>query len=92
LAGDIAEERPHRRRGDGAGAAVVVRGEGDQVAAIGADRVARLVRVLQVGEEIVDMPGKRVARQGADSRPWGLRAGSCLITGKRRATAAGYSL
>jgi hypothetical protein len=38
-------------------------GEGDQVAAVGADRVPRLVRVRQVGQEVVDVAGERVARQ-----------------------------
>src|SRR6266404_1979730 len=45
------------------GAAVVVGGERDQVAAVGADRVARLVRVRQVGEVVVDVAGERVAVQ-----------------------------
>ena len=46
--------------------AVVVGGEPGQVAAVGADRVARLVRVRQVGEEVVDVAGERVP--GSTSR------------------------
>ena len=43
--------------------AVVASGEGDQVAAVGADRVPRLVGVGQVGEEVVDVAGNRVPGQ-----------------------------
>ena len=43
--GDLAEERPDRRRGQPGDLGVVVSGEPDQVAAVCADRVARLVRV-----------------------------------------------
>jgi hypothetical protein len=62
LPGDLAEERPDRGRGDAVDVAVVVGGEGDQVAAVGPDGVARLVRVRQVGQEVVDVPGERMAR------------------------------
>jgi hypothetical protein len=37
--------------------------ERDQVAAVGADGVARPVRVRQVGEEVVDVAGEQVAGQ-----------------------------
>jgi hypothetical protein len=44
-------------------------GEGDQVAAVGADGVARVVRVRQVGEEVFDVAGEHVARQGIAGAP-----------------------
>ena len=47
LPGDLAEERPDRRRGQPGDLPVVVSCEHDQVAAVGADRVARLVRVAR---------------------------------------------
>jgi hypothetical protein len=49
--------------------AVMVGGEPGQFAAVGADRVPRLVRVRQVGEEVVDVAGQRVpGPQGPGSR------------------------
>jgi hypothetical protein len=69
LPGDLAEERPDRRRGQPGDLAVVVSGEGDQVAAVGADGVARLVRVGQVGQEVIDVAGERVAPAGRHGRP-----------------------
>jgi len=85
LPGDLAEERPDRHRGQRGDLAVVVGGEGDQVAAVRADRVPRLVRVRQVGEEVIDVAGQRVPGQhlaGGLSRP---HARSCPITGNRTA-------
>jgi hypothetical protein len=52
-----------RRRGQLSDLAVVAGGEPDQVAAVDADRVPRLVRVRQVGEEIVDVAGQGMARR-----------------------------
>jgi hypothetical protein len=55
LPGDLAEERPDRRRGERGDLAVVMGCERDQVAAVGADGVARLVGVREIGQEVVDM-------------------------------------
>jgi hypothetical protein len=75
LPGDLAKERPDRRRGQRGDVAVMVGGESGQVAAVGADRVPRLVGVRQVGEEIVDVagervPGQHVTCQCPKSRAW----------------------
>jgi len=83
LPGDLAEERPDRRRGQRGDVTVVVGGERDQVAAVGADRIARLVRVRQVGEEVVDVAGERVPRQDVAGGLFQARARSCLITGNQ---------
>ena len=91
LPGDLGEERPDRRRGQPGDLAVMVGGERDQVAAVGADGVARLVRVRQVGEEVVDVAGERMARQGVEGGLLRLRARSCLITGNRSWLAPGRS-
>jgi hypothetical protein len=88
LPGDLAEERPDRRRGQLPDLAVVVGCERDQVAAVGADRVARLVGVGQVGEEVVDLPGQGVARQIVAGGSFLRRGRSCLITRNRAAVAA----
>ena len=48
-----------------------------QVAAVGADGVARLVRVRQVGEEVVDETGERVTLQRIESGPLSPRVRSC---------------
>jgi hypothetical protein len=82
LPGDLAEERPDRRRGQPGDVAVVVGGERGQVAAVGADRVARPVRVRQVGEEVVDVAGERVAGQGVAGGLLRPSARSCPITRK----------
>jgi hypothetical protein len=81
LLGDLGEERPDRRRGQLTDLAVVMGGEGDQVAAVGVDGVARLVCVRQVGQEIVDVAGERVARQDVAGGLFRPHACSCLITG-----------
>jgi len=88
LPGDLAEERPDRRRGQLPDLAVVVGGESGQVAAVGADRVARLVGVGQVGEEVVDVQGQGVARQHVAGGSFLRRARICLITRNRAAAAA----
>jgi hypothetical protein len=59
-----------------------VGGEPHEVAAVGADRVARLVGVGQVGEEVVDVAGERVAGQGIAGGLLCPSARSCLITRK----------
>jgi len=82
LAGDLGQERPDRRRGQLGDLAVVVGGEPHEVAAVGADGVARLVRVRQVGEEVVDVAGERVAGQGVAGGPLCPSACSCLRTRK----------
>ena len=87
LPGDLAEERPDRRRGQPGDVAVVMGGEPDQVAAVGADRVPRLVRVRQVGEEVVDVTGERMPGQRVAGGPFRPRARSCLITGNRTVSA-----
>src|SRR5262249_21554276 len=58
--GDLGKERPDRRRGQVGDAAVVMGGERDQVASVGADRVGRLVRVGQVSEEVLDVARERM--------------------------------
>jgi hypothetical protein len=78
LPGDLAEERPDRLRGQLPDLAVVMGGEGDQVSAVGADRVTRLVRVRQVGEEIIDVAGERVAGQDLTGDLFRPGARSCL--------------
>ena len=91
LPGDRAEERPDRRRGQPGDVAIVMGGEPDQVAAVGADRVPRPVRVGQVREEVVDVAGERAPGQhvaGGLLRP---RARTCLITGKRSGLAPRHS-
>jgi hypothetical protein len=85
LPGDLAKERPDRRRGQRGDVAVMVGGESGQVAAVGADRVPRLVGVRQVGEEIVDVAGERVPGQHVMDGLFRPYARSCQITGNRTA-------
>ena len=86
LPGELAEEGPDRRRGQPGDAAVVMGGEPGQVAAVGADRVPRLVGVGQVGEEIVDMAGERVLGQHVMDGLFRPYARSCQITRNRTAS------
>jgi hypothetical protein len=89
LPGDLAEKRPDRLGRQFGGVAVVVGGEGDQVAAVGPDGVGRRVGVGQVGEEVVDVPSERVSRQGVPRGPLGRRPGSRSTAASARASLPG---
>jgi hypothetical protein len=83
VTGDVVNTGPRTHDRHLGNFAVVVGREPDQVAALGADRVARLVRVRQVGEEVIDVAGEWMRReQVADGAIWP-RTRSCPITGKR---------
>jgi len=58
--GDLGEVRADRRGSQPADLAVVVRGELEQIAPVGPDRLRGGVRVPQVGEEVAEVPGERV--------------------------------
>ena len=71
--------------------AVMVGGEPGQFAAVGADRVPRLVRVGEFGEEVIDVAGQRVAREHVADGAIRPHARSCRITRKRTTSTRGQS-